>query len=809
MSEVLRELRYATRSLRKSPGFVLSAILILALGIGANTAIFSVLQGAVLAPLSYPDPDRLVLVLLYNRTLKFVSYLSYPDFQDWQQSSRSFQNIAVFRRQGFDLASPGEPQHVNGLEVSSGFFGTLRTTMAIGRDFLPYEDRVGGPPAVVISDGLWRDRFSAAPAVLGRPLTLNGVGYTVVGVLQPGFRFGNPQADVYTPIGRIDSLYRNDRTVHDLASVARLRPDISLGQARAEMNALQDNIDAANPATERGLGVHVAPLKEYVTGDIAATLSLLLGAVALVLLIACANVANLVLARSAARRRDAAIRLSLGATRAQIVRQSIVESVLLSLAGGILGVAVSTLGVNITIAAVRTIVPRADNIGVNAPVLLFAFVVSIATGIIFGLMPALKSSHLDLHSELKAGGRGLAGGHQRVQRCLATVQIGLALILVTGGSLLFRTIHNLLAVKPGFDVQHVITFQIGLSSSASTSSRVRITYQRVVERLRQIPGVVAADLTALVPLGQGANEGPFWIGSHQPASMSEIPRGIYYPVGPDYFRTMEIPLLRGRSLSRTDDLNSELVAVIDSLLARRYFGGQDALDRIITVPHWGAKRSLAFRVVGVVAHVKHYGLDNSVAEKPQIYYSFYQLPDDAVPLFRDEVAFAVRTSAGTGAVLPAIRRAVLEVASDQPVYNVATMRELFFGSMSRQRFLMILLTSFAGLALVLACVGVYGVISYSAARRVHEIGIRMALGAAKRTILRMVIVEGLRIALIGIGSGLVTVLLLARGYPASHSCCMGFVCWIRRRSQVQPSSLLPPLSRPAIFLRAEQPGWIR
>jgi putative ABC transport system permease protein len=634
--------------------------------------------------------------------------------------------------------------------------------MAIGRDFLPDEDRLGGPPAVVISDRLWRDRFGADPAALGRTLTLNGAGFTIVGVLQPSFRFGNEQADVYTPIGRIDSLYRNDRTVHDLASVARLRPDINLSQARAEMNAVQDNIDGANPATERGLGVYIAPLKEYVIGDVAATLSLLLGAVALVLLIACANVANLVFARSAARRRDAAIRLSLGATRVQIVRQSIVESVLLSLAGGILGVAVSALGVNITIAAVRTIVPRAENIGVNATVLLFAFAVSIATGIIFGLIPALKSSQVDLHSELKAGGRGLASGHQLIQRGLATAQIGLALILVTAGSLLFRTIHNLLAVKPGFDVQHVVTFQIGLSSSANTGSRVRTTYQQVIERLRRIPGVTAADITALVPLGQGANEGPFWVGSHQPASIAEIPRGIYYPVGPDYFRTMGIPLLRGRSLARTDDSNSEPVLAIDTLLAHRYFGQEDVLGRSITVPHWGAKRNVAFRVVGVVAHVKHYGLDNSVAEKPQIYYSFYQLPDDAIPLFRDEVAFAVRTSVDTGSIVPAIRRAVLEVASDQPVYNVATMRELVFGSISRQRLLMILLTSFAGLALVLACVGVYGVISYSTARRVHEIGIRMALGAAKRTILRMIIAEGLRLALIGIGSGMFTLFLLAK-----------------------------------------------
>ncbi|HEV2690116.1 MAG TPA: ABC transporter permease [Bryobacteraceae bacterium] len=753
---------YAWRQLRRNPGFAIVAIATLALGIGANTAIFSVLQGVVWSPLPFHDPDRLMMVLLYNRNLKYATYLSYPDFLDWRRDAGSFEQLAAYRNQAFDLTSPGTPEHVSGKEVSSGFFSTLGVKLAHGREISPDEDRTGGPPAVVISYRLWQHRFAGNPMALGKSITLSGADYTVVGVLLPEFHFGEQEADVYIPIGRGDPLIRNDRTIHDVACIARLHPEVGAGQARAEMNTIQEHIGQLHPTTERGQGSYVAPLKELIVGDVSKTLLLLLGAVGLVLLIACANVANLLLARSAARTREFAVRLALGASRLQVVRQLVTESVLLSLIGGALGLAVAKWGLNAVLAATPGSLPRIENIGVNATVLLFTFGVSAGVGIVFGLLPALKSSNIDLQASLKAGGRGSTGRHHRTQRVLVVVQIALALILLSGASMLFRTIRNLWAVNPGFDARHVMTFQVGLSAAViDTAPKVRAAYQQLTERIRQIPGIEAAAITALVPMGQGANEGPFWIGAHQPASMAEIPRAIYYPIGPDYLGTMQIPLLRGRFVTRADNVNSEPVVVIDSLLARSYFPNQDAVNQTLTIPHWGDGPATA-RIVGIVGHVKHYGLDGSRGEKPQIYYSFYQLPDRWVPSFRTEVSLAVRTALDAATVLPAIRTAVYGAGGDQPMYNIHTMQELVSGSMGRQRFPMLLLVAFAVLALLLATVGIYGVISYSMTQRVHEFGIRMALGAEKRNVLRMVIGQGLRLALVGIAMGAVASLILAR-----------------------------------------------
>jgi predicted permease len=763
LGHLLRDLRYAFRSLRRSPGFAAAAILTLALGIGANTAIFSVLQGVVLAPLPYHDPDRLVFVAVYNQKLKYATKLSYPDFLDWQRSARSFEQIAAFRSQGFDLAGPGMPEHVDGKEVSSSFFSTLGVKLALGRDFLPKEDTAGGMPAVIISNSLWQERFAGSTSALGKAMTLNGADHTIVGVLRPGFRFEDQQADVYTPLARGDSLYLKDRTVHDILCIARLQPGVSVGQARAEMNIVQERIGQLNPATERGLGGYVEPLRRLLVGDVGGMLMLLLGAAGLVLLIACANVANLLLARSAVRTREFAVRLAVGASRLQIVRQLVTESLILSLAGGALGLAVAKWAVQAVLAATPGDLPRTENIALNVPVLIFAFGISMIVGIVFGVLPALRSSKTDVQAGLKEGGRGSTGGHQRTQHVLVTVQISLALVLLTGGSLLLRTIRNLWSVNPGFDTQHVITFQVGLSPSVTnTPSKIRIAFQQLTERIRDIPGVEMADITALVPLGKGSNEGPFWVGSQQPASMAEIPRAIYYPSGPNYLRTMKIPLLRGRFVTRADNVNSELVVVIDSLLARAYFPERDPVGQTITIPHWGAARNVAAHIVGVAGHVEHYGLDGSMGEKPQIYYSFYQLPDDVVPLFRGEVTLTARTRLDAAAMMPAIRKAVYEAGSDQPVYNIHTMQELVSGSMGRQRLPMILLVAFALLALLLAFVGTYGVISYSTARRVHEIGIRMALGAEKFDVLRMVVGQGSQLAFIGVAIGTAASLVLAR-----------------------------------------------
>jgi predicted permease len=767
---VIRDLRYASRSLSKSPGFAVAAILTLALAIGANTAIFSALEGVVLAPLPYHDPDRLVIVALYNPTLKSPTLTSYPDFLDWQRSSGSFEQIAAFRDQGFDLTNPGEPKHVGGTKVSSNFFRTLGENLALGRELSPEEDRIAGPPAVVISDRLWRERFAGSTTALGKTVTLSGADYTIVGVLRPGFRLNQQQADVYTALGRGDALFLSDRAVHNILCIARLQPEMSVDQARAEMNVVQEQIDQLNPETERSLGVYVVPLKQFLVGDAGGTLLLLLGAVGLLLLIACANVANLLLARSAVRRREFAVRLALGASRAQIMQHVVSESVLLSLIGGILGLAFAKWGLNAALAAVPGSLPRIENIGLNPWVLLFAFGVSTAVGIVFGLLPALKSSKTDPQSGLKDGSRGSAAGHQRMQSVLVLVQIALTLVLLTGGSLLFRTIHNLWAVNPGFDARHIITFRVGLSSSVtSTPTKERVAYAQLVERIRHIPGVEDADISANVALGGYGNEGPFWVGSQQPGSLAEIPRAIYCPVGPDYVSTMKIPLLRGRSFIQADKVDSEKVAMIDTLLARTYFPDGDAVGQTITFPRWGSARNVAFRIIGVVGHVEHYRLDGSLGEKPQIYYSFYQLPDEAVPAFGVDVTLAVRTPLDVAAVMPAIKKAVFEAGADQPVYNIQTMQELVSRSMGRQRFPTLLLAAFAGLALTLASVGTYGVISYSTSQRMHEIGIRIALGASRRDVLRMIIGQGVRLALIGIAIGTSAALILAKALPSfSH-----------------------------------------
>ncbi len=535
------------------------------------------------------------------------------------------------------------------------------------------------------------------------------------------------------------------------------------------MNTVQEHIDELNPNTERGQGAYVVPLKQFLVGDIGGTFQLLLGAVGLVLLIACTNVANLLLARSTARTREFAIRMALGASRKRIVRQLVAESLTLSLSGGLLGLAVAKWGVAAVLAAAPGTVPRMENIRVNAPVLLFALGVSILVGLVFGLFPGLRSSKPDLQTALKEGGRISAGGHRRTQNLLVILQVALAVVLLAGGGVLFVTIRQLWGVNPGFDAQHVSTFQVGLSRAVvDTSPKVRTAYRELTGRIRRIPGVESADLTALVPLSRGSNEGPFWVGPHQPASMPEIPRAIYYPTGPDYVRTMGIPLLSGRLLSPADNLDSQVV-LVDSLLALRFFPGKSPVGKALTIPHWGAAHNVAARIVGVVGHVQHYGLDGSVGEKPQLYYSIYQLPDEALPVFRNQITVAVRTQRGAARLMPDLRDAVRHAGSDQPVYNVRTMQELVSGSMGRQRFPMLLLVAFALLALLLAVVGIYGVISYSTIRRVNEIGIRMALGATKRDVLRMIVDQGIRLAVAGVALGLVAALVLARLFTSfSH-----------------------------------------
>jgi len=758
IEQLIVDIRFGLRMLGKNPGFAAIAILTLALGIGANTAIFSVVQGVVLAPLPYPDPDRLVLIRENNPALQHLVWVSYPDFLDWQRNARSFQQMAALEWEYYNLTSPGAPEHLNGKAVSTGFFNTLGVKLTLGREFAPQEDKQGGAPVVIISDRLWRDRFHGSAEALGKSVALDGVAYTIVGVASAGFRFED-ETDIYVPAGQGNPLLFSDRTIPMILCVARLKAGVTLAQAAEELGAVQENLDRLYPVADRGLGIDVASLKQVVVGDVSGTLLLLLGAVAVVLLIACANVANLLLARSAARTREFAIRSALGASRARIGLQLVTESVLLSLAGGGIGLLVAKWGLSVVLAAAPETLPRSENIGVNVSVLFFTFGISLAVGILFGLAPAIKSSKGDLQTSLKEGGRGSTGTHHRAQSGLVIVQMALTLVLLAGAGLLFRTIHRLWDVNPGFDPHDVVTFKVGLSPSLTkTPSIKQIAYKQLVERIRQIPGVQAADLTVLVPLGHSSNSGPFLVGSQESASIAEAPRAQFYWTGPEYLRTMGIPLLKGRYFAPEDTTKSDPVVVIDNVLAHTYFPDRDPVGQTMTIPHWRA-----VRIIGVVGHVQHRDLGNfNRYIQNAIYASLYQLPDEWIANFYTDLTVTVRTPLNTATLIPMVKAAIYSTGDTQPIYNVQTMEELISQSMSAQRFPMILLGAFAALALLLASVGIYGVISYSVTQRVHEIGIRRALGAQGREVFQMVIGQGLRLALVGVAIGVLAALTLTR-----------------------------------------------
>src|SRR6202030_2956579 len=500
-------------------------------------------------------------------------------------------------------------------------------------------------------------------------------------------------------------------------------------------------------------------LKELLVGDVRGTLLLLLGAVGLVLLIACANVANLLLARSAGRAREFSIRAGLGASRDRVVRQLVTESVLLSLLGGMLGLAAAKWGLSAPLASLSAGLPRGDNIHVNAAVLFFALGISLAVGILFGLAPALRSSRTNLQASLKDGGRGSTGGHHRTQSVLVIAQIALTLVLLAGAGLLFRSIQRSWKADLGFESQRLLTFQVGLSPSATkTGAAVRAAYQQLLDRIRQIPGIQDAEITTEVPMTHQMNAIPFWVDSHRPASIAEAPRTLGFITGPDFLQVMRIPLIRGRFISEQDTINSPLVTVIDSELARAYFPGKDPIGRTITFPQVGD-----YRIIGVVGHVQHWqvGFSNLFMQN-QSYVSIYQIQDRWMTRIDTWTWVVVRTPLDASMVLPEIRKAVYSAGNDQTVYHAQTMREIVSESMAPQRFPLILLGSFAGLALLLASIGIYGVISYSVTQRAQEIGIRMALGAEKRDLFRMVVGQGVRLAFAGLAIGVAAALILTR-----------------------------------------------
>ena len=752
----LKDLRHGLRTLAKNPGFTTVAVLTLALGIGANTAIFSVINGVLLNPLPYPQPDQ--LVMLYSRTAEFPrSSTSYPNFLDWTRDSHSFSALAAYRDDNFNLTGMGEAERVPAGMVSAAFFPLLGVQPPLGRTFLPEEDQLGVPPVVLISRGFWERKFGSSPGALGKPLTLNGIQHTIVGVIPADFHYQGrnfQRSDLYVPIGQFNVLtFRDRKASMGMDAIGRLKPGVTFDQANADMQALARHLAETYPDSNKGTGITLVPLKPDVVGSIRPVLLMVGAAVVFVLLIACVNVANLLLSRSMGRTREIAIRTALGASRGRVIRQLLTESGLLAIIGGSLGCLIAAWGTQAALKLLPEALPRAEEIALDGRVLLFMVGVSALAGVLFGLAPALKTSRPDLQAMLKEGGRGSSGARHRTQSVFVVAETALALVLLAGAGLMIRSLATIWSVDPGFASHNVLAARLSFPSTTSSPASIRAAWRQIHQSLRAIPGITAASISAGATLMGGDTEIPFWPeGQPEPSTQAEMKFALSYFVQPDYLKVLGIPLERGRFLTTADNEHAPFVTVIDDQFARIYFGGQNPIGRRI---HLGFLNTTA-EIVGVVGHVKQWGLDENPASslQAQCYFPAFQIPDKFMPLAAGDVGIAVRTAGPPLAQVRSIRSALSQINGQLVLYRTETMDEIIAGSLAERRFSMILMAAFAALALVLSCIGIYGVISHLAAQRTHEIGIRMALGAERRDVLRIVLGEGLKMALVGIAIGL-------------------------------------------------------
>ncbi|HUE04472.1 MAG TPA: ABC transporter permease [Bryobacteraceae bacterium] len=765
METFLQDIRYGIRMVAKSPGFAAIAILTLALGIGANTALFSVVNGVLLNPLPYRQPDRLMAI--YAKTKEFEhSSISYPNFLDWVRSQRSFSSIAAFREENYNLTGVGEPERVKAEMISADFFSVLGVNPVAGRLLRPEEDQVGAQPVALISGGFWKRRFGSSPDAVGKTLTLNGVGYTVVGIIPADFRYqsGNFQnSDVYVPIGQWnDTTFRDRRTSMGMDAVGRLKPGVTLQQAQADMDAVAQRLAEAYPGADKGSGIALLALKQDVVGDIRPFLLVLLGAVGFVLLIACVNVANLLLARSTGRIREFAIRAALGARRGRVIRQLLTESLVLSCAGGGLGLLLAAWGTQAAIRLMPEALPRADSVHIDSRVLLFTLAASVLAGIFFGLAPALKTSRADLHATLKEGGRGSSGARLQLQGLFVVVEMAMALVLLVGAGLMIRSLANLWNINPGFNPSNVVTFAVSYPTApGATPDAIRSSMRQLQDTVAAVPGVEAASLNAGALPMSGDSEVPFWIeGQPKPATDSEMKAALFYVVEPDYLKAMGISLERGRFLRPADNEHSQFVIAIDEKFAKLYFAGQNPIGQRVNI----AILNTVAEIVGIVGHVKQWGLaeDANSPIQAQFYMAYAQVPDQFVPLLSRGGLFAVRTKGSPEIEMGAIRRALANVNGEIVVYQTQTMDKIISDSLAARRFSMIMLGIFSALALVLSCVGIYGVLSYLAGQRTHEIGIRIALGAQRNDVLRLILGHGTKMAFTGVAVGIAASLALTR-----------------------------------------------
>jgi putative ABC transport system permease protein len=752
METLFQDIRYGLRSLLKKPGFTLTVIA-LALGIGANTAIFSVINGVLLRSLPYANPDRIVMLWekgLADRNLQ--NLISPGNFLDWQKQSTSFEQMAaVWDLRANLTGGNAEPEEIKVQFVSQPFFAALGVQPLVGRSFLPEEDTSGSELVIILSHELWQTRFGSDPEIIGKQATINGRQRTIVGVMPPGFHFLDNKVRAWLPLALDPAINYRETTGRYLRSVARLKPTVTIQQAQAELNGIAKQLEQAYPTKNVGWGINVIPIHEQVVGEIRPILIVLLAAVAFVLLIACANVANLLLSRAAARQKELALRAALGASRLRLIRQMLTESVLLALMGGLVGVALAYWGIHLLIGFGPDNIPRLSEITIDPRVLGFTFGISLLTGVLFGLIPALQASRPDLNDALKEGSRGSTGGRSGTFRNLFVIaEVSLALVLLIGAGLMIRSFARLQSVQTGFNPESVLTMRAQLPRKKyGEPHQIVDFFKQAQARIAALPGVQAVGAISYLPLAGLASRDSFKIPGQPPPAPGQEPGVEVRVITPTYFRAMGIPLLKGRLLDERDVKESR-VLLINETMAKKYFANQDPVGKQIEVMWDGSGPD---EIVGVVGDIREGALEKE--PEPAIYWTHPREPYSGM-------ALVVRTSGDAARFQTAIQKEIRAIDPEQPIADVRTMKEVISRSIARPRFNTLLLTIFAGVALVLASVGLYGVMNYSATQRTHEVGIRMALGATRTDIMRLVVGNGMLLTLIGIGIGVAASLGLTR-----------------------------------------------
>jgi predicted permease len=755
IEDLFQDVRYALRTLRQKPGFAAVALLSLALGTGASTVMFTVIDGVLLKPYAYRDPGRLARLLEqtdWSTPQGNIWTFSYPNYLDCKRETHGF-DMAAWSFHGGTVSAPGAPEMVDGLAVSSNMFSLLGVNVGLGRMFRPDEDQPGAEPVAIISHNLWQRQFGASRDAIGSVLVFDGKPYTVVGVMPAGFRLEDDQVDVFTSFGQNISPRMRDRSTapHGVHVWVRLDPGATLAQARTELAVVGRRLADQYPKTNHGRTFIAQPLKPNLA-DTESTLWLLLAAVTLVLLIACANIASLLLARAVSRQRELAMRVALGASRGRLARQCLTESLVLALAGGALGLAMAAVGIRPFALFWPGGLPRAQEVELNWHVLLFTFGVSLGSGLLFGLAPALRASARRLEQSLRAGARTLSGGAHRLHGAFVVSEITIAVVLLVSAGLLGRTMLRLSSLDPGVDIHNVLIARTGLSpATLSDPERTRVAWGYLLERARRVPGVKSIAMVDTVPMRQGSNAIKYSLAAANLDDDQERPIVLANSVTADYLKVTGIPLRKGRFVTDDDRKGTQSVAVIDEVMAQQAFPGEDPIGKHV----WIGIGPDPVTVVGIVGHVRQFGLaaDDQSKVRAQLYYPFAQVPDIYVRRWSELMSIAVRTAVDPLSLVEPLRREVRGATGDQVLYEIATLEQLAAASLARQRFLLLLFAIFAALALLLASIGIYGVLAYLTSRRVPEIGVRMALGASGPSVMWMVLRQSLKMIAGGIVVG--------------------------------------------------------